>query len=196
MDPPSLFILASSVCKSLQCLISTLTQGGEGGSLFRLTCSVVQWRGRDTANQYHWHVWGVPAVDGQHLTYHSPRQLLLPGFTLLRLQGALQGQCPKWALGFVHFPGLGCSGSQVLCHGTDPDVLCVLLPSQVQATQATGCLVSALSQVGYVSDAQPWSQLLGFLCGHKVTVPGVLCVSSGKLISDCDTASYMNYPGS
>ena len=34
---PSLFILASSVCKSLQCLISTLTQGGEGGHLFRLT---------------------------------------------------------------------------------------------------------------------------------------------------------------
>ena len=54
--PPSLFILASSVSKSLQCLISTLTRGGKGGPLFRLTCSVVQWRGRDIANQYHWHV--------------------------------------------------------------------------------------------------------------------------------------------
>ena len=39
--PPSLFILVSSVCKSLQCLISTLTQRSEGGHLFRLTCSVV-----------------------------------------------------------------------------------------------------------------------------------------------------------
>ena len=38
-----LFILASSVFRSLQCLISTLTQGGEGGHLFRLTCSVVVW---------------------------------------------------------------------------------------------------------------------------------------------------------
>ena len=47
------FILASSVCKSLQCLISALTQGGEGGHLFRLTCSVVLWGGRNTANKYH-----------------------------------------------------------------------------------------------------------------------------------------------
>ena len=38
MVPSSLFILASSVCKSLQCLISALTQGGEGGHLFRLSC--------------------------------------------------------------------------------------------------------------------------------------------------------------
>ena len=33
--------LASSVFKSLQCLISALTQRGEGGHLFRLTCSIV-----------------------------------------------------------------------------------------------------------------------------------------------------------
>jgi len=41
--PSSVFILASSVCKSLRCLISALAQGGEGGHLFRLTCSVC-WR--------------------------------------------------------------------------------------------------------------------------------------------------------
>jgi len=35
-------------------------------------------------------VWGVLAVDGQHLICHSPRQLVLPGFILLRFQGALQ----------------------------------------------------------------------------------------------------------
>ena len=40
MVPSSLFMLASSVCKPLQCLISALTQGGEGGHLFRL---IVQW---------------------------------------------------------------------------------------------------------------------------------------------------------
>ena len=45
-----LFILASSVCWSLQFLISDLTQGGEGGHLFRLTCSVVLWEGRNTGN--------------------------------------------------------------------------------------------------------------------------------------------------
>ena len=36
MVPSSLFILASSVCKFLQCLFSALTQGDEGGHLFRL----------------------------------------------------------------------------------------------------------------------------------------------------------------
>ena len=35
---------------------------------------------------------------------------VFPGSTLLRLQGALQGHCPKRALRFVHFPGLSCSG--------------------------------------------------------------------------------------
>ena len=41
--------------------------------------------------------------------------------TLLRLQIALQGNCPKRALGFVHFPGLSCSGSgfQILHKGTN-----------------------------------------------------------------------------
>ena len=61
-----LFILASSVCMSLQCLISALTQGGRGGHLFRLTCSVVLWGGRNTAKKYHWRVWGVLAVSGSY----------------------------------------------------------------------------------------------------------------------------------
>ena len=64
--PSSLFILTSSVCKSLQCLISALTQGGEGGHLFRLTCSFVLWAGRNTANTHHWRVWGVLTVSGPH----------------------------------------------------------------------------------------------------------------------------------
>ena len=33
------FVYLASVCRSLQCLISALTQGGGGGLLFRLTCS-------------------------------------------------------------------------------------------------------------------------------------------------------------
>ena len=60
------FILASSVCKSLQCLISGLTQGGQSGHLFRLTCSVVLWGGRNTANKYQWYMWGVLAVSRPH----------------------------------------------------------------------------------------------------------------------------------
>ena len=44
-------VIASSVCWSLQCLISALRQGGGGGYFFRLTCSVVLWGGRDAANK-------------------------------------------------------------------------------------------------------------------------------------------------
>ena len=44
--PSSFLILASSVCKSLKCLISALKQGGERGRLFTLTCSIALWGGR------------------------------------------------------------------------------------------------------------------------------------------------------
>ena len=47
--------LTSSVCWSLQCLISVLTQGVSGGPIFfcffRLTCSVTLWGGRDCCKQ-------------------------------------------------------------------------------------------------------------------------------------------------
>ena len=157
-----MFILTSSVFSSLPCLISALIQGGEGGHLFRLTCLVVLWGGRDTANKHHWPVWGVLAVDGPHWVCLSPRRRVRPGSTLLRLQGALQGHCPKWALHFVHFPGLSCSGSQVPYRGTDPDGLCVLCLSQVQPTLATRCLASTLSQVDCASYSPPQSWPLGF----------------------------------
>ena len=46
-----LFILASSVCKSPQCLISALTLGGEGGHLFRLSSALLGEGGaRQTSN--------------------------------------------------------------------------------------------------------------------------------------------------
>ena len=117
---PSLFILSSSVCKARQCLVSTLTQGDEGGHLFRLTCSVVLWGWRDIGNKHCWHMCGVLTVDGSHLVCHRSRWHVLPGSTLLKLQGALQEHCPKWSLCFMHFPGLSCSGSWVLYKGTEP----------------------------------------------------------------------------
>ena len=87
-----LFILASFVCKSLQCLISALTQGGKGDNLFRLICSIVLWGGRNTTNKYHWHVWGVLAVSGPHWVCFCSRPMF--------------------------FPGLHCSGSRLFCRGT------------------------------------------------------------------------------
>ena len=116
-----LFILASSVCWSLQCLISTLTQGGKGGHLFRLTCSVVLWGGRNAANKHHWCVWGEPAVSRPQWVCPRSQVCVLSRSTLLRLQVPLQGNCPKRALGCVHFPGLSHSGSGswVLHKGAD-----------------------------------------------------------------------------
>ena len=167
----SLFISASSVGKSLQCLISALTQGGQGGHLFRLTCSVVLWGGKNTANislvcmgsaRSVWTTLGLP-----QLTAH-----VLSQSTLLRLHVVLHGSCPKRALGFVHFPGLSCSGSdsQVLHKGTDsvglafcalprprelrppvlgehtvPGRLCILITSLVPASWFPGYATRVLS---------------------------------------------------
>ena len=146
-----MFILASFVCKSLQCLISTLTQGSEDGHLFRLTCSVVLWGGRDTANRYHWHVWGVLAVYGPHWVCPNSKWCVLLGSTLLRLQGALQGHCPKWALCFAHFPGLSLFRFSDTQQGHRPGWVCVLCLSQVGEAQVARCFASALSQVSRAS---------------------------------------------
>ena len=159
-----MFILASSVCKSLQYLTSALTQGGKGDHLFRLTCSIVPQGGRNTANKYHWHVWGVLAVSGPHWV------------------------CPRSQR--VCFHGLQCSGSRLLCwelselgpglpalprstllrfrfSGTPQrhriGWVCSLCPSQAQAAQAARCLASTLSPGRWCVLSPPWSQPLGFL---------------------------------
>ena len=77
--------LASFVCWPLQCLISALTQGGSGGHFLRLTCSVVLWGGRNTANKQHWRV----------LTVSQPHWV-----------------CPRSLR--VCFPCLHCLGSRLL----------------------------------------------------------------------------------
>ena len=94
--------------------------------------------------------------------------------------GCSTGNCPKPALGFVHFPGLNHSGlgSRILYKGKDSVGLafcaisrskllrfrflgtlqrhrlgwaCVLCLSQVQEAQTTRLLASTLSQVGHSS---------------------------------------------
>ena len=55
-------------------------------------------------------------------------------------------------------------------------------PSQVQAAQATKCLASTFSPSGWcvITSQVPVTQFPGS------AISGVLCVSSGELISDCD----------
>ena len=156
-----MFILASSVSKSLQYLTSTLTQGGEGGHLFKLTCSVVLWEGRNTGNKYHWHGWEVLTVPGPHwvclpLTACVPFQS-----TLFRLQVALPG---KWALSCMHFPDLrhSDSGSRVLHKGTDsvgPAFCALPRPKQLRRSEAWRAYSSQLGGKSY----------------HLVQVPAARC---------------------
>ena len=96
--------------------------------------------------------------------------------TLLRLQVTLQGNCLKWSLCCVNFPGLSHSGSQVLPKGKDsvgpefvpfpglnisgdqvlgkhtlPRWVVRLITSLVLAARFPGCTVGALSQMCCVS---------------------------------------------
>ena len=107
----------ASVCRSLQCLLSTLTQVGGDGLLFRLVCSVVLCGGRGTADKCHWRVWGALTVFQPHwVCPHSQHVCFLhlhcSGSRLLSRERALR--C-------VDFPGLSRShsGFRVLHKSTD-----------------------------------------------------------------------------
>ena len=184
-----LFILASSVCKSL--LISALTQGVEPRHLPRLTCSVLLWGGRNTANKYLSreclqcmdHTGFAPAHRGmcflglhclgsrvlcRALSKAGPAFCALPRSKLLRFSGTPQGHRLVWA--------------SILC------------PSEVGAAQATRCLARALSQVGCASYHLPSpSRSVSLVC-HGV--PSQLCISSGELTSGCNLLAGVNRPGS
>ena len=138
------------------------------------------WGGRNTANKYHWRVWGV-------LTVFQPHWV-----------------CPlSWR---VCFHGLHFSGSRLLCRElseADPELYalprskslrfrflgtpqrhrlgwaCILCPPQVQAAQIT-------PQVGGASYPLPHPSHSVFWVHNGHTFSGVPCVSSGELISGCD----------
>ena len=187
-----LFILASSVCWSFQCLISALKKGGEGGHLFRLTYSVVLWGGRSTANKYPWRV----------LTVSWPHWV-----------------CPRSRC--VCFPSLHCSGSRLLClqlseagpglrvlprskplrfrfsgtpQGHRLSRACVLCPSRVRAAHGTRCLVSTMTPRCGVSYHLPHPSRSISWVAAGVPVSGGPCVSSGELISGCDHPSGCQLP--
>ena len=118
------------------------------------------WGEKNTAKKYHWRVRGMLAVYGAHGVCPSSQWRVLSRSTLLRLQVALQRNCPKWALGFVHFPGLSCSGSGswVLHKGAD-------------SVERAFC--------AFPGPSTSSNQVLG-----KLTVLGRLCVSITSLVPD------------
>ena len=132
-------------------------------------------------------MWGVLTMYGLYWVCPSSQQCMLSGSTLLRLQGALQGTVQsgpcacalprskaaqiqileystraqtQFGMRFVPFPGPSSSGDQVLGECTVPGGLCILITFLVLATWFPSCTMRAPS--------------------------GVLCVSSGELISGCD----------
>ena len=146
MAPSSLFILASSVCKSLQCLISTLTQGAKVvtylGSLVQLCCGeggtlqtnitgmcgeCSQCLGHTGFAPIHGvcafpvYTVQVPSCSAGELSKAGPGLHTLPRSKLLRFMFSDTPQ--RHRLGWA----------------------CILCPSQVQASQTTRCLESSLS---------------------------------------------------
>ena len=155
--------------------------GGEGGHLFRLTCSIVLQGGRNTANKYHWHVWttlGLPPL----------LACVLSRSTLLRLQVALPGNYLRWALGCMYFPGLNHSGSGswVLQKGRDSvgPAFCVL--SRSEQFRRPGAWQAHSPQVGRCVLSPPRPSRSVSCLRSRSTISGVQCVSSGDLIPGCD----------
>ena len=135
------FVSLASVCRSLQCLVSTLTQAGRGGLLFRFTYSVVLWGGRGAADKCHWRVWGALPVFRPHWVCPAHGCVLSPSI-LLRLQAALQGAGPE--LRALPRPKLLSSGFWVL-HKDADSVGPAFCAFPIGAAQATRSLRSARS---------------------------------------------------
>ena len=187
-----MFSLASSVCKSLQCLILTLTQGGKGGHLFRLICSVVLVRVGGARCTLQTNIAGVYEECLQCLghTGFAPAHgvCVLPVYT---------AQAPGCSAGVLSKAGpmfRALTRSKLLRfrfssaqQGHRLGGACVLCPSQVHAAQATRCLASTLSpgQGGGCHHLPHPSRSLS-PCGSGGAVSGVPCVPSGELISVCD----------
>ena len=112
------------------------------GHLFRLTCSVVLWGGRNTANKYHWHVltvfqlhWVCPHSWCVCLHFSGSRLLCRELSEAGRGLCALSRSKPL-SFRFSNTPQMHRLGWA-----------CVLCPSQVRVAQMTRCLASTLSHV-------------------------------------------------
>ena len=139
------FVYLASVCRSLQCLVSALTQVGRGGLLCRFACSVALWGGRGAADKCHWRVWGVLAVFRPHWVWPRSRRVCFPR---LHCSGS-QLLYRERALSCVHFPGLSRSGSgsRVLHKGADSvgHAFCAFPVRAAQAARRTLFRCSATS---------------------------------------------------
>ena len=179
-----LFILASSVCWSLQCLISTLMQGAWWWSLFFLGCLVQSCFGERGTLQTN--------ITGMCLQWFSHTGFVpthgvcaYPVYTAQTL-GCSSGNCLMWALGCMHFPGLSPSGSWILYKGADLVGLafCTIPGPSSSGDQVLG--MRSGPQLKALTYPVPGSSRSVFWVCNGCAFSGVLCVSSGELISGCD----------
>ena len=140
------------------------------------------WGGSNTANIHHWRVWGVFAVFWPHWVCPRSWRVCFPS---LHCSGCrlLCQELFEVALGYMHFPGLSCSGSgsDVLHNGADlglhsvtfpgpssssdqvlgerscPQVGLWLIASPIPAARFSGYTICAPSQVCRVSLLGSWS---------------------------------------
>ena len=143
--------------------------------------------GREEHHKHHWCLWGLLAVSGPH--WVAPLMVCVFSWsTLLRLQVALQGNCLKQALGCMHFPGLSRSGSgsRVLYKGADSLGLRFMpFPGlHHPGNQVLG--ERTLPRSGGESYHLPHPSCSVSWVRNGSAVSGMLCVSSGVLISGCD----------
>ena len=173
-----LFILTSSVFKSLQCLISALTQEGKSGHLFRFTCSVVLWGGRKTAKKYHWHVEECSQCLGH--TGFTPAHGVhaFPVYTA-QAPGCSAGELSKVGPGLCALPR---SKPHTFKFWGTPQRhrlvwACTFCPSHVRAPQATRCFESTLFPgvaVSLITSPIPAARFPGCAMG---ALSQVCCVS-------------------
>ena len=148
-------VIASSVCWSPQCLVSTLTQRGRWRTLFLFLGSLVQSRcgegGTLQTNNT-----GVCSKCLSH-TGSAPTHgaCSLPAHTAQAL-GCSPRNHPWPALGCLHLPGPSHSdsGTRVVLRGADSVWACVLCPSQVRAAQVMRCLANAIAATYHLPAAQ------------------------------------------
>ena len=171
------FVYLASVCRSLQCLISALTQVGGGGLLSRFTCSVVLCGGRGIADKCHWRVWGALTVFRSH--WVCPRSWHVR-FPCLHCSGS-RWPYQERALSSVHLPCLSHSGSG-FGYCTKAQTL-LDLPFVLPHLGNSGNQELDKSTLPRCSALYPLhGPSLSFWAGRSDEP----CISSGKLISGCN----------
>ena len=143
------------------------------------------WGGRNTANKYHWRVWGVLTVSGPHWVCPHLWHVCFPSAfsTLLWLQVALQGTGP----GLHALPRS--KPLRFRFSGTPQrhrlSWACSLCPSLVRAVQETRCFGSTLSAGGKCILSLPHASHSNSWVAVGAPISSVPCVSSVELISGC-----------